>query len=711
LQYGNDSRPLNNTCLAPNRNSGSALFDIARVFPNLTFNQPVKLVQAPGDSTRFYVAELSGRIRSFQNNAAVSTSRVVLDLTSKVNYQLETGLMGFAFHPNWPDIPLVFVSYVGGNLESRLSSFETTDGGNTLDINSEQRILTVTQPNPGHTIGDIQFGTDGLYVAFGDGRLPPGDAGQNSQNTGSLLGKILRIDINGTTGAANYRIPTSNPYAGGALCGITNGSSTSQPCAEIFAVGFRNPWRLSLDPETNELWVGDVGQSAVEEVNRVTAGNNYGWNCQEGTNRYVTACNQPPGSILTPPVVQYTHDNGGFAITGGYVYRGNAIPALWGRYIFGDYVTGNIWSVPVSTTPTTTVRDTDAVEAKVNIVSFGTDLSGEVYIINYSGEGIDQSRGGIYKIVPPTSQSSNGIATQLSATGCVNPNNPTQPAPGLIPFDPISPLWSDGSQKERWLALPNSSAIGVTSNGDFQFPRGTVLMKNFRLNNKLIETRLLMLHPDGVWAGYSYRWNDRQTEATLLNSGLDATVQGQQWTFPSSSQCMACHTQAAGRALGPELLQLNSDLFYTQTNRLANQLRTLNHVDLFNPELSTDPQNLPALTRPLGNKGSLSQRARSYLHANCSHCHRPGGGTPLNLDLRFSTTLPNTNTCNQTPKAGNLGLTNARIIAPGAPTRSVLVSRMNRRDAFQMPPLGTHSIDDDGVALMIDWIESLPNCN
>jgi uncharacterized repeat protein (TIGR03806 family) len=697
---------VNNTCLAPNRNSGSSLFDVIRVFPSLSFNQPVKIAQSPDDSNRFYVAELAGIIRSFQNTGSVSTTRVFLDMRSKVNYQTQTGLMGFAFHPDWPNTPLVFVSYIGGNLESRLSSFATTDGGNTLDINSEQRILTVAQPNPGHTIGNIEFGTDGLYIGLGDGRILPGDAGQNSQNSGSLLGKILRIDVNGATGSANYRIPMSNPYySTGTLCGITNGSSTTQPCAEIFAMGFRNPWRFSLDQETNELWVGDVGQRAIEEVNKVTAGGNYGWNCQEGTNNYVTNCYQPPNSTLTPPIAQYTHTDGGFAITGGYVYRGNAIPALTGRYIFADYVTPSIWSIPRSTNPTMTVTSNDAFASPVsNIVSFGTDRNRELYLIDYS-------EGGIYKIVPPSNQSSPGVASRLSDTGCVNPSNPTQPASGLIPFEPLSPLWSDGAQKERWIALPQGRTIRIANDGDFQFPLGTVLMKNFRLNNRLIETRLLMLHPDGVWAGYSYRWNEQQTEATLLSNSLDATVQGKTWTFPSSSQCMACHTQAAGRSLSLELLQLNSDLLYPQTGRLANQLRTMNHVNLFNRTLSSDPANLPALRRPQENVGTLSQRARSYLHANCSQCHRPRGGTPVNLDLRFSTTLPNTNTCNETPEAGNLGIANARIIAPGAPARSVLVSRMNRRDGFQMPPLGTHEVDDDGVALMVNWIQSLPNCN
>lgn len=704
-QFGYDSRPSNTTCLAPERGTQTALFSTSRVFSGLAFDKPVKIAQAPADPTRFYVAEQSGVILSFQNTGEVADTEIFLDLGPKVNVDAETGLMGFAFHPKWPTIPLVFVAYVGGDLESRLSSFETRDGGATIDPSSEQPILTVTQPKARHTIGDLQFGPDGLlYVGLGDGALPPKDSNGNSQNSSSLLGKLLRINVDDTTATANYAIPTSNPYSSGSLCGTTDGTSTSEACAEIFASGFRNPWRFSVDPVTNQVWVGDVGQSAVEEVNNVIAGGNYGWNCREGTRVYVTNCGQETGTTLTPPIAQYSHSDGGYAVTGGYVYRGNAIPELSGQYLFGDYVTGNLWSIPLSTSSGTSVTSSDAVATQLNIVSFGVDLSGEIYVLDYSG-------GGIHKIVPPQSNTSDGVAAQLSSTGCVDPEDPTQPAAGLIPFEPIAPLWSDGSHKQRWIGLPAGSSIIIINNGDFQFPPGTVLMKNFSLNNKLIETRLLMRHPDGIWAGYSYQWNDEQTEANLLINGSTDTVQGQTWTFPSSSQCMACHTQPAGRSLGPETLQLNSDLLYPQTNRLANQLLTLEHIKLFNSPLSSDPNDLPALSRPLGSTGTPNEQARSYLHSNCSHCHQPGGGAPVNIDLRFSTPLAETAACDQPPLAGNLNILDARIIAPGAPERSVLVSRMNRRDEFQMPPLGSHLVDEAVVRLISEWIQSLPNCD
>jgi uncharacterized repeat protein (TIGR03806 family) len=707
--YGLDARPSNTTCLAPARTTGSNLFSVQRVFSSLSFNKAVKLVQAPGDATQFYVAEQGGLIKAFTNSPTASTTRVFLDLRSKVYNTARTGIMSMVFHPRWPTIPLVFVAYGGGvnsaTAEQRLSSFTSVDGGLTLDTTTEQRILTLRQYGLQHVVDDLHFGSDKfLYISVGDGGFPPTDPTHPSQNLNVLDGKLLRIDIDGNTGSANYRIPTTNPFPTGRLCGANGPGAIA--CGEIYAYGLRNPWRFSIDTDVSpqRIHVADVGLNNIEEINEVNSGGNYGWNCREGLNTMLATCSQPAGSTLVDPWLQYTHSNGGFSVTGGFVYHGSAIPALENRYIFADYVTGNVWAIPTSSSARV-VTSIDASVTNLNIVSFGVDLNKEIYLLDFAG-------GGIHKIVPPTGgSSSGGVATLLSQTGCVNPVNAKQPAPGVIPFESISPLWSDGAAKGRFFALPNGTTLSYNSDGDFIFPRGTVLVKDFKVNNKLIETRLFMLHPDGIWGGYSYRWNDQETDASLVPNGLTTTVQGVSWTYPSGAQCMACHTQAAGRSLGLEFKQLNSDMYYTQTNRTANQLGTLDHISMFNPALPGKPSTLPALVRPLGTSGTLSQRARSYLHSNCSHCHRPQGGTPVNLDLRYDMTLPQTNTCNQVPSVGDLGIANARIIAPGAPARSVLLSRINRRDEHQMPPLGTAVVDADAVTLISNWISSLPNCN
>jgi len=281
----------------------------------------------------------------------------------------------------------------------------------------------------------------------------------------------------------------------------------------------------------------------------------------------------------------------------------------------------------------------------------------------------------------------------------------------LIPYAPNAPFWSDGAAKERWLALPNGTTIAVNSGRDFDFPNGSVLVKNFRLSNLLVETRLFMKHPDGGWAGYSYRWNTSQTQATLVQGGTTAVWGSQTWIYPSETQCLQCHTSAAGFSLGLEIPQLNGLFTYPQTNRTANQITTLNSIGTLSPPQATAPSLLPAFPDPHGAAGTLAERARAYLHTNCAQCHRPNGGTGVNLDLRYSTLLSATASCNVAPSRGNLGIANALIIAPGSADTSVLLARMNRRSAEQMPPIGSNLVDAQGVQLIRDWINGLAGCN
>jgi uncharacterized repeat protein (TIGR03806 family) len=518
----------------------------------------------------------------------------------------------------------------------------------------------------------------------------------NGQLLTTLLGKFVRIDISGTTGAALYRIPADNPFAAStSLCGTTGFGP--QNCPEIYAVGFRNPWRWSFDRQTDELWVGDVGQNAIEEVDRVVRGGNYGWRCFEGTRNTGLACGSPANPI--PPVAEYGRSVG-VTVTGGYVYRGQAFPGLVGRYIFADVGSARIFDIPSGTQPTLTV--TSGFNSGLSITSFGEANDGELYAVDYGG-------GGLYQITAAGGGGS-GVATQLSATGCVAAGNPTLPASGLIPYAPNAAFWSDSAVKERWIGLPNGQNITVGNDGDWDFPNGSVLVKNFRLGNILVETRLFMRHPDGVWAGYTYEWNAQQTGATLVVGGKQTTAAGQTWIFPSEAQCLQCHTAAAGRTLGLENLQLAHAITYPQTGRNAHQLVTLNTINVLSPPVA-NPTTLTPYPDPSGTAGTLGERARSYLHTNCAGCHRTGGPTPSNMDLRYGTALMSTNACNTNPQLGDLGIANARLIAFGDATRSVLVARMNRRDANGMPPIASAQVDAAGVTLVSNWINSLTSCN
>jgi uncharacterized repeat protein (TIGR03806 family) len=392
----------------------------------------------------------------------------------------------------------------------------------------------------------------------------------------------------------------------------------------------------------------------------------------------------------------------GASVTGGYVYRGSALPALVGHYLFGDYESGRIWRLVPSGGGFTAE---ELLDTSLSIASFGQGNDGELYVV-------DIGSGGVHRIVDGGGGAPPGppVATQLSATGCVNPQTPSQPATGLIPFEPAAPFWSDNGVKERWLALPNSTSIAVGAGGDFTFPNGTVLMKHFRLSGTLIETRLFMRHPDGGWAGYSYEWNAGGTDATLVQGGKTVTIGQQSWVYPSENDCLRCHTVAAGFALGPETAQLNHDLLYTATGRTANQLRTLDSITMFTTPLG-DPALQPAMPDPFDATAPLGQRARAYLHTNCAGCHRPNGPTPSSMDLRYSTLLSATNACGVNPQSGDLGLgAAARIIVPGSAANSVLTARLNRRDANGMPPLASTIVDAAGVTLVQTWIASLTTC-
>jgi uncharacterized repeat protein (TIGR03806 family) len=369
--------------------------------------------------------------------------------------------------------------------------------------------------------------------------------------------------------------------------------------------------------------------------------------------------------------------------------------------VFGDFNSGSVWHIARNTTPTLQINDAGLATGR-NISSFGQGADGEIYFLDYSG--------GMYQIVAAAGSGGAVVPNQLSQTGCANPANPAQPASGMIPYAPNAPFWSDGAVKTRWLALPDGQRMTIAANNHFDFPNGSVLRKDFALGNTLVETRLFMRHTDGNWAGYTYQWNPQGTEATRVTGGLTTTVNGQTWEFPSESQCLQCHTSAAGRTLGLETGQLNGSFLYPSTGRTANQVFTLNFINTLTPAVTTPVDQLPVIPNPQGS-APLAERARAWLHTNCANCHRSGGPTPANMDWRYTTTLLASNSCDVQPGFGDLGINNARVIAPGDAARSVMIARVNRVGTDAMPPLTRHAIDTAGVQLLTDWVNSLAGCN
>lgn len=695
---GLDQRPSNTTCVAWARSTAQDSISLSR-FTSLSFDAPVALLQAPRDDQHWYVVEQGGTVRRFDTTAPNASSEVI-NLSSRVRSGGEMGLLGMAFHPAFPTDNRVYLSYTTGSpLVSRVSSFRSNDSGATIDPSSEVVLLTVDQPETNHNGGNIAFGPDGnLYVGFGDGG-GGGDAHGNpgnGQELTTLLGKMLRINVNAV---GSYAIPPSNPFSQNAQCPAA-GRNTGE-CPEIFAWGFRNPWRWSFDRLTGSLLVADVGQNAWEEVDQVTLGGNYGWRCREGAHDYSSASTNGCGSAkLIDPVAEYGHDLGN-SITGGYVYRGTQSTALQGKFLFGDFGSGRIWAwIPeAASTPR---QPTLLLQSGLSISAFGQGNDGELYVVDYGG--------GLHHINFQRATTGGTIPTTLSATGCVNPNDPSKPASGLIPYTVNAAFWSDGADKERWLAIPDGQQVDVREDGDWALPNGSVLMKSFRLADRLIETRLLLHHPDGSWSGATYEWNAAQSDASLISGGAIRDLgNGQSWEFPSESQCLECHTNVSGRALGLNTAQLNRAYTYPQTQRTANQLDTLSAIAVLNPPLN--PSVEPALADPHDTTASLEARARAYLDSNCSQCHQPSGPTPSAMDLRATTSLAAMNVCDEPPQSGDAGLgVDARLIKPGDADRSIVIERMNRRDGLAMPPLGSLRVDADGVSLMRDWVASLSSC-
>ncbi len=697
---GLDARPSNAACTAPALTPTSdADIAIERVFAELQFDEPLGMLHEPAGGERWFVLEKGGRVRVFADDpetAAFDSDLIVLD----VNDDVEGGLLGMAFHPDYPARPEVFLSFTEGSpMVSVVARFTSRDGGATLDPGSRQDVIRINQPFANHNGGHIAFGPDGyLYLGLGDGGSA-GDPGGRAQDTTNLLGALLRVDVDGASPYAIPDGPSGNPFAGNSLCPADHTSSFD--CPEIFAWGLRNPWRFSFDRERGTLWLADVGQSAREEIDIIERGGNYGWNCREGRIEYErpgTAC--AARTNLRDPVHDYPRSQGQ-SVTGGFVYRGTAIPPLAGQYVFGDFVSGRLWRLVDDGAGG--LEADELASTGLRIASFAEDPNGELYIVDLEGS--------LHRIVATAADASETsgppVPERLSETGCFAADDPSRFAPGVIPYDVAAPAWFDGAVRERGLALPDGTAIAVDADDRWIFPPRSVLIEHLRLDGALVETRLLMHHPEGDWRGYSYEWSADGSDAQLVDGGKRVEIGSGEWVFPSGGECVACHRSAAGTTLGLETAQLNRPFAYPSTGRTANQLATLDAVGLFVSPIGA-PDVLPVLPAPADADAPLGARARAYLHANCAHCHR--GAEVGRLDLRYGTLLDRTGACDVPPERGDLGIADPRLIAPGDAERSVLLARIERRDTLAMPPLASTRTDTDGAALVRAWIESLDGC-
>jgi len=718
--------------------------ELVRAFPSLTFSSPVFMTSARDGSNRLFVVQQTGAIQVFQNSDATATKSTFLDLSTKTlpgGFQFvsdgEQGLLGLAFDPNFITNRYFYVYYSvysssSNQRRSVVSRFQVSSGApNVADPASESIVIQVPQElYTNHKGGNIAFGPDHmLYINLGDGGSG-GDPNNNAQNCTKMLGKILRLDVSSAT---PYAIPSDNPFAGAGpySCGddntvsghppLTNagtqlcgqgGTANNKICKEIYAYGLRNPFRSSFDRITGQLWVGDVGQDAWEEVDLITRpGLNLGWRYYEGTHSYNNPNNLPLTNFL-PPITEYQHGASGYCIIGGFIYRGSAIPELYGKYVYGDNVSGKVWALSYDGTRVTSNQQLSGVSAP-SVSAFGEDEAGELYAVNLSAGTLSRFRHGAAAsgpVIPP----------HLSQTGLFQNLAALSASDGIIEFDVNAPLWSDYAQKKRWIALPGTSNIGFSAGDAFSFPVGTALIKNFSMQlsasqTKKLETRVLFRHNQG-WQGYTYKWNDAQSDADLLTNSAtetltitDPSVPGgartQQWYYPGRGDCLSCHTPQSGTVLGVRTRQLNKDFSYGAVT--DNQLRSWNHIGLFSSDIG-NASSYQAYAQYTDSNRPVVSRARAYLASNCSHCHQPGIPSTANIDLRYDTAISAMQAVDVRPTAGDLGLADAFRIKTHVKESSVLWERMRRLDGNRMPKLGSSIADPTGVSLIGSWIDQLP---
>jgi glucose/arabinose dehydrogenase len=734
-------------------------YRVRRLYPNLKLNFPVAVVQQPGSDRLLVITQPAPyaptTILRIQDDPNTEQTEQLLDYDG-VAYDI-------TFHPNFKDNGYVYIGMNGpssappGAKKTRVLRY-VMERKHPYKLDPKSETLIIEWPSDGHNGGALAFGKDGmLYVTSGDG-TSDSDTNIVGQDLSKLTAKVLRIDVDHPEPGKPYAVPKDNPFVG---------QKNVRP--ETWAYGLRNPWRLTVDQKTGHIWVGNNGQDLWEQGYLIEKGANYGWSVLEGSHPFYPNRKAGP-TPFRKPTVEHSHSEAR-SLTGGIVYYGSKFPELRGVYLYGDYSTGKIWGMRHD--GRRVVWHKELASTRLQITGFGVDAHGEILIADHRGEG----KGGFYTLeATPKGQPPSTFPLKLSESGLFRSVKGHIMEPALIPYSVNAPLWSDGAHKERWIALPGAdSRIDFTTYRGWNFPDQTVLVKSFALDmeegnpasRRWIETRFLT-NQKGEWFGYSYQWNDEQTEGVLVDGkGLDREftirvpptadnprgLRKQTWHYPSRTECMVCHSRAANFVLGLTELQMNKEHDYGGIR--DNQLRVLEHLGVLRinwleetkyalmreakakgltegqiyayldkmtatrlqrePAMSSlltvPPQKYRRLVDPSDRKQNVNLRARSYLHANCAQCHVKEGGGNAQMELEFTTNLDKMRLIDVKPVHDSYGLPEARLVAPGHPERSVLLRRIRHRDAGHMPPLATAVVDHEAVQLMEEWIKQLVDKN
>jgi uncharacterized repeat protein (TIGR03806 family) len=678
------------------------LYTVEKTFTNIVWKSPLYVAAEPGTDELLVITQggennKPSKILRLKNNAATTETETLLEVTNRLVY-------GLTFHPRYRTNGYLFVFSNGptgkDDRTNRISRFTVVrEAPHRCDPASER--IIIEWKSAGHDGGDLAFGNDGmLFISTGDG-TSDSDGWVSGQDVSNLLAAVLRLDVDHPDPGRLYSVPADNPFVR---------FPGARP--EIWAYGFRNPWRLTVDRKTGHLWVGNNGQDLWETAYFVRRGDNFGWSVYEGSHPFYL--NRPRGPTpIVKPTIEHHHSEFR-SLTGGVVYYGDKFSELNGVYVYGDYSTGKIWGARHDGERLTWHQE--LTDTSLQIAGFGTDQKGELLVVDLGS--------GIYRLartpkdLPPAK-----FPTKLSETGLFASVKDHRAEPALIPYSVNAPGWADGARAERFIALPGETKITYKNSRGWDFPDGAVLVQTLSLKldagrsaPRRIETRLL-LRQQGEWAGYSYRWNSEETEATLVSiQGDDAVlkisdssggrgVREQKWRFPSRSECMMCHARAVNFVLGLSELQMNKEHDYGGVQ--DNQLRTLEHMGIFTGALPKSGEKRGKLANPYDTSTDLEALARSYLHANCSVCHVEAGGGNAQMELEFTRERDKMNLFSARPQHDTFGIDNAMLVTPGDPNRSVLYQRISRRGPGQMPPLGTAVVDQHAVQVIREWIAQM----
>jgi glucose/arabinose dehydrogenase len=721
-------------------------YRIKKRYPELKVTYPIAVTHQPGSDLLVVVQQRSpgghSQIVRFKDDEKVKELETLLTYDGTA--------YGLVFHPDFAKNGYFYVGAkgpsTGPSAYKRAQVIRyTMDTKPPFKVDPKSAQVIIAWQSDGHDGLGMGFGHDGMfYVTSGDG-TSDSDTNVVGQDMTTLLAKVLRIDLEHLEPGKRYSVPKDNPFVG---------MKDARP--ETWALGLRNPWRLSVDHKTGHVWVGQNGQDLWEQAFLVKKGDNYGWSVTEGSHPFYPKRKHGP-NFVTPPTIEHPHSEFR-SLTGGIVYYGPNFPELHGAYIYGDYSTGKVWGMKHDGAKP--VWHKELTDTSLAITAFATDSKGELLIVDYRGE----DKGGFYALErTPADLPPSIFPKKLSESGLFKSVKGHVMQEGMIHYSVNAVLWSDGAAKERWLYLPKDGKIDVTTNRGWNFPDLTTIVKSFYLemeqgnpaSRRWIETRFLTKQ-DGEWFGYSYAWNDEQTEGTLIDArGTDReyTIAGADgkrtlnWHYPSRTECMVCHSRAANYVLGFSEVQFNKTHNYggvkDQQLRVMEHLGVLNvnywdetrnrlrddakakgmsdeeankHVDKLTATrdqrqpvttttmLTFAPEHYRKLVDPYDPKQDLTLRARSYLHSNCAQCHVEAGGGNAQMELEFTTPLEKMRLIGVKPQHDTFGIKNAALIAPGHPENSVLLQRIANRDKGHMPPLATRHVDQQTVELMREWI-------